>query len=224
MKHQESHPLLALQVELDTRPLTSVHSGFYMQTATLPMTATSTIRPISRFTRTSVEPMWKDTTVTTNADGQEEAYVIAPDGFIWSYTIDSELGRTGRLITTGLRASAFVLGKSPDGRNIVIAADGVLVHFAVETGDFNQRWSTPRAVNFSAAQPKMLAIEKLFTQVLAGHLFVGVLARHRSPEGDDPHQFWEAIWAGADMVFSPSPLKIECQKNTWMAQLETALF
>lgn len=188
------------------------------------MTATSTIQPTSRFTRTSVEPMWKDTTVTTNADGQEEAYVIAPDGFIWSYTIDSELGRTGRLITTGLRASTFALGKSPDGRNIVIAADGTLVHFAVETGDFKQRWSTPRTVNFPDVQPKMLAIEKLFTRVSAGHLFVGVLVRHRSAEGDDPHQFWEAIWAGADMVFSPSPLKIERQKNTWMAQLETALF
>ena len=194
-----------------------------MQTATFPMKAPSKIQPASRFTRTSVEPMWKDTTVTTNADGQEEAYSIAPDGFVWSYTVDSEFGRTGRLITTGLRASAFALGKSPEGHNIVIAADGALVQFAVETGDPKQRWSTPRSVSFASAQHKVLAVEKLFTQVLAGNLFVGVLARHRGAKGEDLYQFWEAIWAGADMVFSHSPLKIERQRSIWLEKLASTL-
>ena len=194
-----------------------------MQTATLPMSAPSKIQQTSRFTRTSVEPMWKDTVVTTNADGQEEAYSIAPDGFVWSYTVDSEFGRTGRLITTGLRADAFALGKSPDGYNIVIAADGALVQFAVETGDPKQRWSTPRSVSFPAAQHKVVAVEKLFTQVLAGKLFVGVLARHRSEKGEDFYQFWEAIWAGADMVFSHSPLRIERQKSIWLEKLASTL-
>ena len=190
-----------------------------MQTATLPLAALSNIQQTSRFTQPSVEPMWKDTTVTTNADGQEDAYSIAPDGFVWSYTVDSESGRTGRLITTGLRASAFALGKSPDGHNIVIAADGVYVHFVVETGDPKQRWSTPRSVSFPAAQQKVVAVEKLFTQVLVGNLFVGVLARHHGTKGKDFYQFWEAIWAGGDMVFSHSPLKIAHPKSIWLKKL-----
>lgn len=190
-----------------------------MQTATLPLAAPSKIQQTSLFTRTSVEPMWKDTTVTTNSDGQEDAYSIAPDGFVWSYTVDSEFGRTGRLITTGLRASAFALGKSPDGHNIVIAADGACVHFVVETGNPKQRWSTPRSVSFSAAQQKVVAVEKIFTQVLVGNLFVGVLARHHGAKGDDFYQFWEAIWAGGDMVFSHSPLKIVHPKSIWLKKL-----
>ena len=84
-----------------------MHIRSYMQTATLPVTAPPQTQQTSRFTQTSVMEMWKDTTVTTNADGQEEAYSIAPDGFIWSYTVDSKRGRTGRLSTTKLRASAF---------------------------------------------------------------------------------------------------------------------
>lgn len=163
--------------------------------------------------------MWKDTTVTTNANGQEEAYSIAPDGCIWSYIVNLEFGRSGRLITTGLRASAFALGTSPDGRNIVIAADGARVQFVVETGDPNRRWSTPHCVSFPLAHHKVLAVEKLFTQVLAGNLFVGLLTSHRDAAGQHLYQFWEAIWAGSDMVFSHSPLEIERQKNIWADKL-----
>lgn len=194
-----------------------------MQTATLPLTTLSKIQQTNRFTRTSVEPMWKDTTLTTNADGQEEAYSIAPDGFIWSYTVDSEFGRTGRLITTGLRASAFAMGKSPDGRNIVIAVDSTLVQFVVETGDPKPRWSTPQSVSFPAAQQNFVTVEKLFTQVLAGNLFVGMLTRHSGPKGESLYQFWEAIWAGTGMVFSHSPLKIERQRNIWLEKLTNTL-
>lgn len=194
-----------------------------MQTATLPLTTLSKIQQTNRFTRTSVEPMWKDTTLTTNADGQEEAYSIAPDGFIWSYTVDSEFGRTGRLITTGLRASAFAMGKSPDGRNIVIAVDSTLVQFVVETGDPKQRWSTPQSVSFPAAQQNFVTVEKLFTQVLAGNLFVGMLTRHSGPKGESLYQFWEAIWAGTGMVFSHSPLKMERQRNIWLEKLTNTL-
>jgi hypothetical protein len=194
-----------------------------MQAAIFPRRVLSNNQPTSRFTKTSVEPMWKDTTITTNAGGQEEAYSIAPDGFIWSYTVDSEFGRTGRLITTGLRASAFAIGKSQDGKNIVIAADGAVVQFAVETGDPKQRWSTPQPVSFPATTKKVVAVEKLFTQLLAGNLFVGVLARHTGANGEDQYQFWEAVWAGSDMVFSHSPLRIERQSNIWMQKLASAM-
>ena len=193
-----------------------------MQTVTLPMTAPPPLQHMSRFTRISVVPMWKDTTVATNGDGQEEAYSIAPDGFVWSYTIDAERGRTGRLITTGLRANTFALGKSPDGRNIVIAGDGAMVRFVVETGDPKQRWSAPRAVSFPPAQQKVAVVEKLFIQILAGNLFVRVLSRHPSAIGEEAYQFWEGIWTGTNLVFSHSPLKIEHQKNIWLQKLFTS--
>ena len=190
-----------------------------MQTSPLPLAATPKSQQTDLFARTSVVPMWKDTLVTINADGQEEAYSIAPDGFVWSYTVDSEFGRTGRLVTTGLRASAFAHGKSSDGHIIVIAADGALVHFVVETGNPKRRWSTPQVVSFSATRQTVVAVEKLFTQVLAGNLFVGVLARHSDAKGEHVHQFWEAIWAGGEMVFSHSPLQIQHQKNIWVEKL-----
>ena len=84
-----------------------MHIRSYMQTATLPVMAPPQTQQTRRFTQTSVMEMWKDTTVTTNTAGTEEAYSIAPHGFIWSYTVDSKRGRTSRLFTTKLRASAF---------------------------------------------------------------------------------------------------------------------
>ena len=73
-------------------PLTSMRAKSYRQTATLPVTARPQTQQTSWFTPTSVMKMWKDTTVTTNAVGEEEAYSIAPDSLIWSYTVDSKRG------------------------------------------------------------------------------------------------------------------------------------
>jgi hypothetical protein len=50
-----------------------------------------------------------------------------------------------------------------------------------------------------------------------------VLARHTGANGEDQYQFWEAVWAGSDMVFSHSPLRIERQSNIWMQKLASAM-
>ena len=194
-----------------------------MHTATLPMKAPLKIQQTSRFTRTSVKPMWKDTTLTTNANGHEEAYSIAPDGFVWSYTVDSELGRTGRLNATGLRADTFAIGKSAKGHNIVIAATGADVHFVTETRDPQQRWSASRKMNFPAAQKNIEGIDKILLQNLEGNLFVGVLNRHSIFEREDRYQFWGVIWVDEGMVFSLSPLEIEHQSKVWLDVLANAL-
>lgn len=190
-----------------------------MQIATLPVTAPSQTQQTRRYTQTSVMQMWKDTTVTTNADGEEEAYSIAPDGFIWSYTVDSKRGRTGRLFTTKLRASAFALGKSPNGHTVVIAADDAFVQFVLETGDPKRRWSTPRSVSFLDVQQKVVANEKLLTRELAGNLFVGLRSWHCSTKGEASYQFWEDISAGIGVAFNPSPMETERQSSTWLQKL-----
>lgn len=167
--------------------------------------------------------MWKGTSVITNALGQDEAYSIAPDGFIWSYTIDAELGRTGRLMSTGLKASTFALGKSGDGLTLVIAADGAKVQYVVESGNPNQRWSTPTAVTFPAAFKNAVSIDTIFTQTLAGNLFVGVLARHTSAECHKLYQFWECVWARGSFVFCNSPVNLEGPGNIWLEKISNSL-
>ena len=169
-------------------------------------------------------PMWRGTALATNADGQEEAYSIALDGYIWSYAVHSDSGRTGRLISTGLRASTFATGKLNNGHTVVIAADGALVQYVVESGNPGQRWSLPCPASFPATQNSEAGIDKIFTQTLGHHLFVGVLTRHPCADGEDRHQFWESIWTGGGLVFSHSPLKIERERNIWRDKLVDSLY
>ena len=99
---------------------------------------------------------------------------------------------------------AFALGKSPDGHSVVIAADDAFGQFGLETGNPKRRWSTPRSVGFLDVQQKVVANEKLFTQVLAGNLFVGLRSKHCSKKVEAPDQFWEAIAAGIGLALTPS--------------------
>lgn len=169
-------------------------------------------------------PMWRGTALATNAKGQEEAYSIGLDGYIWSYAIHSDSGRTGRLFSTGLRANTFATGKLHDGQTVVIAADGALVHYVVETGNLEQRWSLPCPVSFPATPTSVASVEKIFTQTLGHHLFVGVLTRHACQDGDDRYQFWESIWTAGGLVLSHSPLKIECEQNIWRDKIVDSLY
>ena len=173
-------------------------------------------------------PMWRGTALATNAEGQEEAYSIGLDGYVWSYAIHSDSGRTGRLISTGLRANTFATGKLHNGRTVVIAADGAMVHYVVETGSPDQRWSVPCMVKFSpnqTGQPAVASVDKIFTQTLGHHLFVGVLTLHGGDDSDgDRYQFWETLWTEGGLVFRQSLLKIERERNIWREKIANSLY
>ena len=159
-------------------------------------------------------PMWRGTALATNFDGQEEAFSIGLDGYVWSYAIYADSGRTGRLISTGLSANTFATGKLPNGHTLVISADGTTVQYVVESDSPGQRWALPCPVTFQADHTRVVGIDKLFTQTLGDHLFVGILARHSGVDGQDLHQFWEAIWTGDGLIFTHSPLKFQRQKTS----------
>ena len=159
--------------------------------------------------------MWRGTALATSADGREEAYSIGLDGYIWSYAVNSDSGRTGRLISTGLRATTFAIGTLHNGHTLVIAADGARVRYVVETGKPGQRWTFPCPVTFAAPLMSMVRVDKIFTQTLGHSLFVGVLTRHRATDREDDCQFWESIWAAGGLVFRQSHLQIERERNIW---------
>ena len=172
----------------------------------------------------SAAPMWRGTALATSEDGREEAYSIGLDGYIWSYGVNSDSGRTGRLISTGLRATTFAIGTLHNGHTLVIAADGALVHYVVETGKPGQRWSLACPVTFAAPLMRTVSVDKIFTQTLGHSLFVGVLTRHRGIDDEDGCQFWESIWTREGLVFRQSHLQIERERNIWRDKVANSLY
>lgn len=162
--------------------------------------------------------LWRETVMANLLGGQQEAFSIGPDGYVWSYTVNAEDGRTGRLMSTGLAANTFTLGRSGDGLAVVIAAEGSTLRYVAETGSSSPRWSAPCVTSFPG-EHDALAIEQILVQTLNGNLFLGLLTRHRAPNGTDCYRFWDAVWAGGGFVFCHKPAELDHGYNIWMDEL-----
>jgi len=81
--------------------------------------------------------LWKQTTVLRNAQGQEEAISVGPDGNVWSFIADSGDSRfdaTGqRLENLAMPADFVTVGRNAAGALVVIAAKGLHLQYRTET-------------------------------------------------------------------------------------------
>jgi hypothetical protein len=164
--------------------------------------------------KTAEGPMWKRTVLQTTASGREEAFSIGPDDFVWSYLTGNADFSAGRLVSTGLSASVFTVGKLPSGGMVVVAAEGGKLRCVVETGDKKPRWSEPQAVHFKGLSDGAV-IHKVVTQTLNQTLFVGVLTRKTGADGKDAYDFWDGVWVGDRPVFCNSPVEWRAENNIW---------
>ena len=163
--------------------------------------------------------MWKNTVVWTDAQGREEAFSIGPDGYVWSYYRNAQGASAGRLISTGLLATSFALGRTELDRLVVIAADGTTVRHVMETGDGGAvRWTGPRQATFAGLRDAV-SVDKVLAQSIGTSLFVGVLTRHIGAVGQDCFQLWDSVWAGDSLVFCHSPVKLGSESNIWLDAL-----
>jgi|GEM_PF-5380844 len=157
--------------------------------------------------------MWRQTT-TQDAAGGHEAFSIGIDGFIWSYLVDAQAVKDGRLKSTGLKANSFALARTVDGATLLIGTDGLSMHYVLETDDGGNRWSAPCAMHFPG-EIDVLAIEQIFVQSIRGNLFLGVQSRHLDEQGNDVYRFWDAVWAGGGFVFCNKPVLLEHRFTIW---------
>ena len=89
----------------------------------------------------SSSTLWRQTTVTRNAQDQEEAFSIGPDGQVWSFM--TEAGKLGRTALTSLNMPAdfLAVGQNAHGALVVITIKGLSMHFRTETPMGPERWS-----------------------------------------------------------------------------------
>ena len=149
-------------------------------------------------------PMWKDTVLSVNASGREEAYSIGLDGYVWTYQIDRASGRTGRLLCTWLKASSFALAKSSSGRKLLIGGDDGSLYYVQEVGSASIWWTRPVPVVLPVAMTTAGGIDKVTARWIAGTLYVEVNVRHVGLSGETLLQTWESAWDCSGMAVQPS--------------------
>lgn len=165
-----------------------------------------------------VHSMWKHTMVRTDHKGREEAFSIGPDGYVWSYFRNAEGPGAGRLMSTGLLATQFVLAETETGRAVVVAADGTNLRHVMEDESYGGRWTPPQETRCSGLR-HAVAVEKLMVQTIGNTLFLAVLTRNLDDMGEDRFQLWEAVWAGDSPVFCHSAVRLTSESNIWMDEL-----
>ena len=122
----------------------------------------------------SEHSMWKNTQVRVDATGREEAFSIGPDGYIWSYFRNADAFGAGRLKSTGLMATTFVLGQTDTGRAVIVAADGIDVRHVMEDDRDGRRWTKPRPVACHGLSDAV-SVETVLIQSIGSTLFVALL-------------------------------------------------
>lgn len=120
--------------------------------------------------RPSQGVQWQQTVVMRNAQKQEEAFSIGPDGLVWSFiadTGDSRFDASGQhLENLGLQADFLTVGRNGAGALVVIAAKGLHIQYRTETppsATEGLRWSPAQSI---ALPPIAHAtgVRRLYTQ------------------------------------------------------------
>ncbi|MFM9880683.1 MAG: hypothetical protein ACKVOO_09785 [Burkholderiaceae bacterium] len=159
-------------------------------------------------------PLWRGTKVQSNDAGENEAFSIGPDGFVWCYALDEASETCGRLKSIGLQAQRFAVGQW-GGLTVVLAVSDNQLQYVAETGEpSGPRWLPACDVNFPLAMQGG-EIKDVFIRKLEGNLFIGVVTQHEDAIGYQYSQFWEAVWAGGGLVFCASPVNPELHDTIW---------
>ncbi|ARV17689.1 hypothetical protein AEP_00730 [Curvibacter sp. AEP1-3] len=119
--------------------------------------------------------LWKQTTVLRNAQGEEEAISVGPDGYVWSFIADSGDSRFDasgqRLENLGMPADFVTVGRNAAGALVVIAAKGLHLQYRTETpltaldiaDGLSHRWTPAKPVQLPVIAGAV-GVRRLYTQ------------------------------------------------------------
>jgi hypothetical protein len=119
-------------------------------------------------TQASSQPQgvqWQQTVVMRNAQNQEEAFSIGPDGCVWSFIADSSFDDGGqRMENLGLEADFLTVGRNAAGALVVIAAKGLHTQYRTEVAETpGHRWSPVQSIHLPAIQGAT-GVRRLYNQ------------------------------------------------------------
>ncbi|MDZ7918652.1 hypothetical protein [Rhodoferax sp.] len=128
--------------------------------------------------RPSQGVQWQQTVVMRNAQNQEEAFSIGPDGLVWSFIADGGDSRFDgggqRLENLGLEADFLTVGRNAAGALVVIAAKGLHTQYRTETppgtgldagrDGLRKRWSPGPIHPLTRTLQGATGVRRLYTQ------------------------------------------------------------
>jgi hypothetical protein len=151
--------------------------------------------------------LWRKTMVLSNAQGQDEAFSIGPDGYVWHYVMGQGRVGAGRLLSTGLAANVFTAAALPDGRRLLMGAQGLEVSCCAEQPrELGGGWATPQRASLRL-DPRTEAIERVSVRPMTTRIWLEVVTTRAGADGASVRELWQGAWRDERAVFASQPIR-----------------
>jgi hypothetical protein len=151
--------------------------------------------------------LWRKTMVLSNAKGEDEAFSIGPDGFVWHYVMGQGRVGAGRLLCTGLAAEVFSAAALPNGRRLLMGAQGLSVTCCMEQdAAMGGGWSSPKPASLQLDR-RAETIERLGIRPMATRVWLEVVTTRAGEGGAAVRELWQGAWLDDHAVFASQPIR-----------------
>ena len=161
--------------------------------------------------RSSEKPLWRQTVVVCNSQGEEEAFTVGPDGCVWNFFRDPNADSGYSLINLHMPTDALAVCHDSDGRMVVFSAAGMTLFYRVELPSMRsnpqstvgRRWSPVMEVSLPVVRGAV-AVQRLFIRDVLDTMHVGAVVSLETADHREGYVMAYAKWTRNGLKF-PEP-------------------
>ena len=159
----------------------------------------------------SDRPLWRQTVVVCNSQGEEEAFTVGPDGCVWNFFRDPNADSGYSLINLHMPTDALAVSHDGDGRMVVFSAAGMTLFYRVELPSLRsnpqstvaRRWSPVMEVSLPVVRGAV-AVKRLFIKDVLDTMHVGAVVSLETADHREGFVMAYAKWTRDGLTF-PEP-------------------
>ncbi len=161
--------------------------------------------------RSSDKPLWRQTVVVCNSQGEEEAFTVGPDGCVWNFFRDPKADSGYSLINLHMPTDALAVSHDGDGRMVVFSAAGMTLFYRVELrsnrskpqSTAERRWSPVMEVSLPVVRGAV-AVQRLFIKDVLDTMHIGAVVSLETADHREGFVMAYAKWTRDGLTF-PEP-------------------
>ena len=156
-------------------------------------------------------PLWRQTVVVCNSQGEEEAFTVGPDGCVSNFFRDPTVDSGYSLINLNMPTDVLAVSHDGDGRMVVFSAAGMTLFYRVELpssrskpqSSAGRRWSPMMEVALPVVRGAV-AVRRLFIKDVFDTMHIGAVVSLETADQREGVVMAYAKWTRDGLTF-PEP-------------------
>lgn len=169
----------------------------------------------------SQRPLWRQTVVVCNSQGEEEAFTVGPDGCVWNFFRDPTVDSGYSLINLNMPTDVLAVSHDADGRMVVFSAAGMTLFYRVELpssrsnpqSSAGRRWSPVKEVALPVVRGAV-AVRRLFIKDVFDTMHIGAVVSLETAAQREGVVMAYAKWTRDGLTFPEPSILLEGDPRT----------